>query len=531
MGIAYTWPFIPMPTPLWQQVLLVTFFILGASFLVSAWIEWIEKKKNLGEASLGKLFRINLERPMGGWEYFFRLLLFTVAMGLWIFAIGLCQGGLPMNPAAFHGLSLIRALHLAVSTATHTNWQPFAPESNLSPFTQAFAVCPCNFLAGAVGVAAWRALVCALQRKPIGNAWAGIYRGIVLLLPIVILLTGILMSQGVKETFAPRTPAEGPVASFTACSIAVGAGAGWVADNASSALENPTLVSDIALLTALVAIPLGFCLATGVLIGRRGLMLFLAFCVFACLYLFGAFTFSNNTHIHDKPRWNISESLYLNATAGSGNGSQNAAVEAFKPAGRIPPFLILLGGLPFPPAVGAGVGILLMYFLVTLYLAALMSGRSPDFLGFKTRMGLVASTSVGILGPQLVLLMAAGVLVTSPEVISILKANGPYGMSALLWAIGSWTQNNGSAYSLDLSAPIFINASIIVMLLGRVLTLASIVMLAASIAAQKDDPPIPASVDPKGVLTVGFWLCVMWVAAVLAMLPLIMMGPLLEALK
>jgi K+-transporting ATPase ATPase A chain len=467
---------------------------------------------------------------MGAWGYLFILLLVSAGIWIWVFGVGLLQGVLPMNPDKLAGLSILKAIHLATAVTTHTNWQPFTPEKTFSPFTQAFAEGLGNFLVAAVGIAAWRALVKALGRQPIGNPWAGIYRGIIIMLPVVLLLTGILISQGVSESFSPRRSDEGPIASFTASSISTGAGAGWVADNASSTLENPNAITDVALLTALVALPLGFALATGGLIKRRKLFILMTLVVMGLLALFTISAQSFTLNAHDKPRWGISEALWLNATAGSGNGSQNAAVENFKPAGRLAPFLTLLGGLPLPPPLGIGVGMLLMYLLIAGYLAALMAGRSPEFLGFKTKMGLVVATAVGTLGPPLILLCTAAVLVVAPETLALIKANGPYGMSALLWAVGSWTQNNGSAYSLAIDASLYIKSSIVAMGLGRLVGLFSVVMIAGEIAKQKNDPPLPPSVEVEGGIMMIFWAFVMLVGALLAMLPLVMMGPLLEVI-
>jgi|GEM_PF-2287152 K+-transporting ATPase ATPase A chain len=516
---------------LWQQGLLIVAVILAVSITFAWWVEWIEGKEDRGEAFLSKFLRIDLLRTQSGWGYLLRILLLSAGVFLWVFAAGLAQGWLPMNPDKFAGLPLLHALHLAMAVTTHTNWQPFAPEKELTPFTQAFATCLGNFLVGTICVAAWRSLVKALSRQPIGNAWAGIYRGILILLPVQIILTAILISQGVCETLTPKHNSEGLVATFAACSVSVGAGPGWTSDNAFSTIENPSTTSDMALLAGLVALPVGFCFATGGLIKRRKLMVLLTLVMLGILLAFTCATQAYTTNLHDKPRWALSESLWLNATAGSGNGSQNAAVENFQPMGRLTPFLTLLGGLPLPPALGIGVGTLLMYLLIATYLAALMAGRSPEFLGFKTRMGLIGATAVGTLGPPLLLLCTAAFLVLTPAALALFKTNGPYGMSALLWAIGSWTQNNGSAMSLATDAPIFIQTSIAVMGIGRIMALFSVVMLAGAIAQQKDDPALPPSVEPDGAVMLGFWVAVMLVGAVLSMLPLIMMGPLLEAIK
>lgn len=507
-----------MTSLLLAQIILLVVAILAATGLVAQGIIWLEKKDDRGEGWLKKFLRLDAVRDMSGVEYLLTLLGVSVGVGVWIFLAGLAQG---FWCGGVHGLTLLQAAHLGVSVATHTNWQPWAPEIFLSPWTQIIAVGLGNLLIGAVCIAAWRALTRALARKGLGNAWAGVYRGVLILLPLQIILALLLAGQGVN----------GWVANFCAGALVSGAGAGWMADSFASAVQNPTAISDFASVVMLVSVPMAFLWATGVLTKREGLIGRLTLAIFLLLAAATAVTLVNNPNHSDTPRWAVNEALWLNATAGSANGTVNASLENFRPAGVLPPFLILLGGVPLPPAVGLGVGVLLMFLLIAIYLASLMAGRSPDFLGFKVRLSEVAVVACGVLGPQLVILGAVVALVGTPEVLEILKTQGAHGMSALLWAVGSWAQNNGSAYPLDLTQPIFIHASMIVMTLGRLLTLGAVVLFAALLAGQRSETPSAPAVNPQSGVMLSFWVAVIIVGAVLAMLPLLLMGPVVEGLK
>jgi len=483
------------------QALVIFVCVFGAALAVSRFIVWLQSKK----------LRVDDMRQMTGTQYLLTLLVLSLLAGAWVFAICLWQSS----------LSLTQALQTAVATMTHTNWQPWSPEKTFSPLTLAIGILPANILIGAVCISAWRALVMAFARQPLGNAWAGLWRGLLILMPLHILLTLILIWEGVPQV---------NMALFTAGNLVSGAGAGWFGANFASKVANPTLVSDLACLTALISIPLGFCYATGKLISRSKLLERLSLCVVLLMAIFTAVSLVSTPLPSTWKHWAMSEALWVNATAGSANGTLNAPIEHFSPAGRLPPFLTLLSGLPLPPAIGIGVGILLMHLLIATYIASLMVGRSPTFLGFKVRLGEVFSVATGVLGPQLVVLAGTAAVLMSPIALEFLKAHGTQGASALLWMLGSAGQNNGSAYALSLTQPVFVHTGIVLMLLGRVLTLGAVVIFASHISQQRTEPPVTPSVNEQGPLILSFWICVMLVGAALSMLPLIMLGPLLDVL-
>lgn len=503
------------------QISLITALVAGGTFAIARWIEWVD-------SFFAKYAK---EEEMTPWRYLSNLLGLSIGVGVLVFLCGVCQQWLPMNPEGFTNLKPLVAAEMAVAVATHTNWQPFAPETLVSPFTQIFAVLCGNMIIGAICVAVWRAFVRALGRRGIGNARVAIVQGLVILVPLQLVLTIILMSQAVPQDFFAKKVVEGPVAVFIAGNLVSGAGAGWMGDSFSSVIQNPTLISDIASVVMLVAVPLGFLLSTGKLIERKSLVVKMTIAVALTLAAATIVTmFFAPMHVYTQ-HWPASDALWLNATAGSANGTVNAFPERFEAAGRLPAFLTLLAGIPFPPPVGLGVVTLFMQLLIAIYLGALMVGRSPDFLGFKVRLQEVAAVGFGVLGPQLVILSACIFLVRAPETLELIKTSGEYGMSALLWAIGSWGQNNGSAYQLSINKDIFLETSIVVMALGRLLSLGAAVIFAGLISQQRNDPPILPSVNPQGLPMLMFFICVIVIGGALAMLPLLMFGPVLEIFK
>lgn len=512
------------------QALVIFVGVFGAALGLARWIVAVEKRPDVGEAWLKKYLRLDTQRPMSGLAYGLCLLAVSALVGAWVYIVGSLQACWPMNPTHLPNLKVQQAALTAVATLTHTNWQPWAPEGLLSGFTLRWAVLPGNLMIGAVCVAAWRALVNALARRPLGNAWAGVWRGLVILVPLQLLLTLILITQGVPENWTTTHVQDAPVASFVAGSMITGAGSGWLGNSWASKLQNPTLWSDLAGLIALIGLPLAFCYATGRLINRERLLERMALGVALLLALAAAVSFATTSTPSSPQRWALSEALWLNATAGSANGTLNAPVEHFAPSGRLGAFLILLSGLPVPPAIGLGVGIMLMYLFVAVYLANLMVGRSPSFMGFKVGWPEVLAVAAGVLGPQLVVLAGMG-LFTWPQVSQLIAQQGPAGMSALLWMIGSTAQNNGSAFALPLTQPVLINAGMLLMLLGRLFTLAAVVGLAARLALQRNEAPALPALEEKSPLMMGFWLCVMVVGAALTVLPVIFLGPLLEVLR
>lgn len=503
------------------QALIIFVSVIGATFFIGQWVLLVERGLSNPAHKLGKFLLKFASAPMQAWQYLGVLFVVSGLVAAITCATAAMQQYLPYNPLQLPGLDWLPAIHLGLAVATHTNLQPFAPESSLSLFTQTFAVGVGNILIGAVGIAAWLAVVRALLRQPLGNAWAAIVQGILILLPLQFILAAVLASQGVAINFY-----DGPVALFAAGSIVTGAGAGWVGTGFTSAIQNPNFITDIASLSFLVGVPMAFWWVTGHLLKRMVLFSGIAAGIIIILAIFT--TVSQQGLAGSSA---TSQALWLNTTAGSGNGSLNAPIEKFSSSGILPAFLTLLAGLPLPPPVGFGVGLVLIYFMSAVYLACLMVGRSPSFMGFKITVQQLIPAAVAVLGPQIIILMASAFVLTSAPGLQILNSQGAQGASALLWMLGSSAQNNGSAYQLTLTDPLFLQASCVLMLLGRLMTLGGILLWAGQLGKQKDAPVAPSAINEQGPVMLSFWLLATLAGGMLSVFPLILLGPILTALK
>ncbi len=502
----------------WLEGIAILAALWGSVLAIGRFVVWVENREDRGELALKKSLRIDTQKEMGGAGYLWALATFSVLVGAMVFLTASLQGVLPLNPARLGNLPLLQALHLAVAVLTHTNWQPFAPETQLSFFTQNLVIGPANVLMGAVEFAAWRALVRALGRKSVGNAFVGLWRGIFVIVVLQFILAVILTTQGA------------PGAVFGAGSLVSGAGPGWDSEGFSGVGQNPTYWSNLAALMMFVGIPFGFCLATGRLIKREALMRRLMIAVGAVLAIFTLLTQLSNMAAPESASLGPIRALWTNTVAGSANGMLNTPLEVFSPAGRLGPFFLLLTGAPIPPHMGIGVAMLLINLLIALYLCALMVGRSPDFLGFKVRLHEIAITAAGVLGPQLLVLLGVAVVLHSQEGFALLAQHGARGASAFLWMLGSCAQNNGSSFALPLTSPFMLQVSMTVMALARLLTIGSIVFLSGRLARQRFDTPQSETFHTAGPTVIIFALAVILLSGAMTMTPILALGPLLEAI-
>jgi len=504
--------------------------ILVFAIAVSRYWVWIEKSNNRGEKALGKYIGVDMMRDMGVTEYLLSLVILTVVGAGVIFITGILQGILPNNPEGLAGLTFLQAMHLATSVASHTNWQPFAPEATYSIFTQAVAVNTQNLLQAGVGIASMRALLRALRRQSLGNAWGAIYRGVVWLhLPLWILGACFLIASGTPQNPFASQMAQGPVASFAALKVLSG-GAGYFSQNFASVLENPTGFTNGLFLTMFVGFPLGIFLGAGRYLRYERVTDMLALAILTVLFAAALLNTPEGVDQQFDRYSNFTQSLWFHATAGNSNGSLNTSIEHFEPQHRLFGFLTMLGGLPFPPPVGFGVNTILLHLMLALYLASLMVGANPVFRGYWLSLRMLLIIVVSLMANQLLTLIATAIVFLTPEAMAILQTQGPYGASTLLYTISTAVQNNGSAYSLPIGDQGILWGSIALMILGRIFVIAPGILIAGEIAKQKSRPSLPVVINVGSPLFVGFWILLMVAGVILAFSPLMMLGPIMEAL-
>lgn len=433
-------------------------------------------------------------------QYVTALLLFNVIGGVFLFLLLINQYNLPLNPQKFVNLNWDLALNTAISFITNTNWQAYSGEHTLSYFSQMTGLTVQNFLSAATGIAVAFALIRAFARqgvKTLGNAWIDIARiTLYLLLPLAIIFALFFVSQGVLQNFSPYLVVEtlqnqnqiipmGPVASQEAIKLLGTNGGGFFATNSAHPFENPTALTNFSQMIAILLIPTALCFAFGRVVGdsRQGTTLIwtmgiiftlaIAIVVYAemqgnpQLMLSGA---NSNINLEGKEsRFGILNSaLYAVITTATSCGAVNAMHDSFTAlGGMIPMWLIQLGEVVFG-GVGSGLYGMLLFVMLAVFLAGLMIGRAPEYLGKKIEIQEMKLTAIAILiTPALTLLGTTLALFTEAGRSAILNP-GAHGFSEVLYAFSSAANNNGSAFAGLNSNNLFYNITLsIVMFVGR----------------------------------------------------------------
>jgi len=502
---------------------------------------------------------------------------FSIVSFLATYALQRMQHLLPLNPAGLPGVSADSSLNTAVSFMTNTNWQGYGGETTMSHGTQLLALTVQNFVSAAVGMAVFAAFVRGFTRAnagTIGNFWVDLVRGVVhVLLPLSTVLAILLVSQGVVQTLAaarevtlvePLVAADG--SSIATQRIAVGPAASQVAIkqlgtngggffNANSAhpLENPTPLSNLLELIAILLIPAALCFTFGELVGdrRQGWALlaakgaiFIPFAVFAlvaeqagnprlaALGVDAAATASQSGgNMEGKEvRFGVADSaVWAVATTAASNGSVNAMHDSFTPLGGLFPMLLMQLGEVIFGGVGSGLYGLVVFALVAVFLAGLMVGRTPEYLGKKIGGFEMKMAVLAILLPCATVLVGTAVAVLAAAGRAGIANPGPHGFSEVLYALSSAANNNGSAFAgLSANTP-FYNALLgLAMLVGRFWVMLPVLAIAGSLAAKKHVPAGPGTLPTHTPLFVGLLVAVVIVVGALSFFPALALGPIVE---
>lgn len=497
------------------------------------------------ERILYKISGINPLEEMT-WKHYARSLICFNVVGI-SFLIGLLV--LQKVPFAL-------ALNIAVSFVTNTNWQAYSGEVDLKPWVQMLGLGVQNFLSAATGIAVMVVLARSIRRKlmsTVGNFWTDLVRStIYVLLPLSLIGAVPLMSEGVVQTFESSHEATtlegkqqilpvGPVASQISIKQLGSNGGGFFGTNSAHPYENPSPFSNLFELLALLLLP-GACIFTfGILVGDRrhawalfgsvfGLFLVgLAAALYAQTrdnpFLFGL-SFLEGTEL----RHGISSSAFwATATSASSNGSTNLAMSSMSPiAGLVALFNILSGEVIFG-GVGSGVYGLILFAIITVFLAGLMVGRTPEYLGKKISSEIVILSSIGLLAPGLLILIFSAVACLSTAGLSSLGHSGPHGLSEILYAFASMVGNNGSAFgSLNAASPFYLWAGSFCMFVGRFGVILPVIALAGKFAEAKITPPSSGTFPTNGPLF-GFLLVVVIILfGALTFFPALSLGPIAE---
>lgn len=497
-------------------------------------------------------------------EYARAVLLFSLLGALLLYVLQRVQGWLPLNPGQRGAVTADSAFNTAVSFVSNTNWQGYAGEASMSHLTQMLGLTVQNFLSAATGIA----VACVLMRgfarretRNLGNFWADLTRiSVYLLAPLSLLLALALASQGVVQSWAATLPVAtlaggeqtltlGPVASQEAIKMLGTNGGGFFNANSAHPFENPNELSNFLQMLAIFLIPAGLCHAFGRVVGdrRQGWALYGAM---ALLFVLAASALAL-AEAQGNPLLNAlsadasvgslegkelrfgaaGSSLFAAVTTAASCGAVNAMHDSLTPlGGMLAMWLMQLGEVVFG-GVGSGLYGMLVFAVLAVFVAGLMVGRTPEYLGKKIEafeMKMVAL--VILLSPALVLLGSA-LAVVSQAGLAGLANGGAHGFSEVLYAFSSAANNNGSAFAgLSANTPFYNGLLGAAMWLGRFGVIVPVLALAGALAAKKTLPPSAGAMPTHGGLFIGLLSGAVLMVGALTYLPALALGPMAEHL-
>ncbi len=557
----------------WIQALVVIVLLLVSTPLIGAYLVHVfDGSGGRADRVFGPLERVIFR--LGGvdpareqpWRvYAFSLLGFSAASVALLYAIQRLQGVLPGNPTDVPGVNPVLAFNTAVSFVTNTNWQNYAGESTMSLLTQMVGLTVQNFVSAAVGLAVAIALIRALTRRrslTIGNFWVDLVRGVVrVLIPMSVIFALVLVAGGVAQNLAgfhqvhtlegaTQLIPGGQVASQEAIKEIGTNGGGIFNANSAHPFENPNPVTNILEIWALLAIPFALTFTFGRMSGDRRQ----GWAVFAAMFVLwaGSAAIAMQAEGNGNPRLDTAvastsapnmegkevrfgaaaSGLFAASTTGTSTGSVNAAHDSFTPVGGAVPLANMMLGEVSPGGVGAGMYGMLVFALLAVFLAGLMVGRTPEYLGKKIQAAEMKLVVLYLLAvPVLVLVFSGIALVTSGPRASILNS-GPHGLSEVLYAYTSASNNNGSAFGGLSGNTDWFNVTLAVaMLCGRFLLIVPVLAIAGSLA-RKDPAPTGPGTFPTGTpLFAGLLVGVVLIVVGLTYFPVMALGPILEAVQ
>jgi potassium-transporting ATPase potassium-binding subunit len=555
----------------WLQLLALVALLVGATRVLGPYLARVlDGGPALGdrvllpvERAVYRVAGVDPEREQPWTVYALALLSFSAVSVLGLFLLQRAQGALLLNPTDVPGVPSALAFNTAASFVTNTNWQNYAAESTMSHLTQMAGLAVQNFLSAAVGIAVAAALIRGLARRraeTIGNFWVDLTRITTrILLPLAAVLALVLVSQGVVQNLggfkevttlegagATQSVPGGPIASQEAIKELGTNGGGPYNANSAHPFENPSGFTNLLEIAALLAIPFALTYAFGRLVGdqRQGWALFAA--MFALWLgsagLAMAFELDGNPRVEalgatDDGNYEGKEvrfgpaasGLFAASTTGTSTGSVNSAHDSFTPLGGAVPLVNMMLGEVSPGGVGAGLYGMLVFALLAVFVAGLMVGRTPEYLGKKiqaTEMKLVMLYLLVV--PSLILLFAATSVLLDDAKASILSP-GPHGLSEVVYAFTSAANNNGSAFGGLTGNTDWFNTTLgLAMLAGRFLPIVLVLALAGSLA-RKPTVPATAGTFPTGTpLFAGLLTGIVLIMVGLTYFPVLTLGPVLE---
>ncbi len=558
-------------TPMgWLQILLVVGLVLASAVPLGVYMArvfagertFLSPLVGRVEAGLYRVAGIDATRDQGWLGYVGAMLAFNAAGFVLLYALLRLQDVLPLNPNDLSSVDAHLAFNTAVSFVTNTNWQSYAGESTMSHLSQMVGLATQNFVSAATGIALALALARGFARveaRGVGNFWADLTRGtLYVLLPVSLVLAIAFVAFGMPQTFsanveattlegASQTIALGPVASQIAIKQLGTNGGGFFNANSAHPFENPNGWTNLLSLWAILAIPAALAVTFGRMVGasRQGTVLLATMTLLllgGLLACYAAEAAGNPILIAlgldpadgnmegKETRFGIAWSaIWAVVTTAASNGSVNAMHDSFTPlGGLVPMFMIQLGEIVFG-GVGSGLYGLLVYAVIAVFVAGLMVGRTPEYLGKKIEAREVKLASLVVLVPPVLILAFTALALLWPGALDGLNNAGPHGFSEALYAYTSAVGNNGSAFA-GLTANVhFWNTTLgIAMLVGRFAIIVPVLALAGALAAKKRVPASDGTFPTDGPLFVVLLAGTILVVGGLSFFPALALGPIVE---
>ena len=561
----------------WLQFVVFSVILLASVRPVGAYLArvlegertWLDPLLRPIERLIYKLSGVNADHEMNWREYAFALLGFSVISLLMTYGIERLQALLPWNPQKLAAVGPDLAWNTAASFTTNTNWQSYTPETTMSYLTQMAGLAYHNFLSAAVGIAVAVALIRGIKRTvsgTIGNFWVDSTRVLLyVLLPASILYALVLVAQGVPQNLHPytqattlegqtQTIAQGPVASQEAIKMLGTNGGGFFNANSAHPFENPTPLTNLLQMLSIFIIPAGLTYTLGRMTGSPGhgwavlAAMFVLFTAgFTVVYWAeahphalvhgaaqtGSITAPGGNMEGKEVRFGIAQSsLFSTVTTDASCGAVNTMHDSLTPLGGLVVLTnIMLGEVVFG-GVGSGMYGMLIFVVQAVFIAGLMVGRTPEYLGKKIEAYDVKMCMLYVLIFPLIILALTAAFVLSPNIgLSSLNNAGPHGLTEILYAFTSGAGNNGSAFmGLNANTWWYNVALGWTMLIGRILMIVPVLALAGHLAQKKSVPPSPGTFPVNTGLFTVLLTGVILILGALTFFPALSLGPILEHL-
>jgi len=489
--------------------------------------------------------------------YMTAMLVFCAAGFGLLYLIQRVQGSLLLNPAGMGAVEPTSAFNTAISFMTNTNWQGYVGEATMSYLTQMSGLTVQNFVSAAVGMAGAMAIIRGFSRaesRTVGNFWVDLTRAtLYVLLPICIIGSLVLVWQGVPQNLSSytvattleggqQTIAQGPVASQMMIKHLGTNGGGFFNANAAHPFENPTALTNLIHLVSIFAVSLAMLNVFGRMVGnpRQGWALL---GVIGVIVLVGIATvywaesagnpalgITGGNMEGKETRFGIAlSSLFAVVTTSASTGAVNGMHDSLMPLGGLVPLFFMM--IPPLGGIGAGVYGMLIYAIVSVFIAGLMVGRTPEYLGKKIEGREVKMAILAMLGPSAAVLTLTAIAVVVPAGLSSLQDAGPHGFSEALYAFTSAANNNGSAFAgISANTPFYNIMLGLGMLMGRFLLIVPVLAIAGSLAAKKTVPVSAGTLPTTGALFIGLVIGITLIVGGLTFFPALALGPVVEHL-